>query len=422
MKKNHKTLLFIFITLIFAQVFLSQSTIATENKNDVIYVEFFYSVGCGPCEEFYDTAEAIETNESYQEYIVFLWKDIENEEYFNEYRNVYIKNYSVYFPFFVVKNQTITTVIKGSMATLDYLENIINDYIAGKPLTPEINKDIVGVDLLFWHIEIDMSTLSLPVLTIVLAGADSFNPCAFFILIFLLNLLIYAKSKRRMLLIGGIFIFFSGFLYIIFMFVLLATLTLFQTFILSIIVGLITLFLGILNIKDFFFFKKGASVSIPEKKKPELFKQMRNLVKTPKITTAIIGTIILAATVNFYELLCSLGLPLVYVNRLTSYNLPASEYYMYILLYNIIYVIPLIVILSIFIFTLGSRKLSEWHGRVLKLFSGIMLGSFGAIFLINYKILENIATPILLLLFALSATILISQIWKKFYKKDGKDT
>ena len=179
--------------------------------------------------------------------------------------------------------------------------------------------------------------------------------------------------------------------------------------------------MGILNIKDFFFFKKGASVSIPDKKKPELFEKMRNLVKTPQVATAIIGTIVLAATVNFYELLCSLGLPLVYVNRLTSYNLPASEYYMYILFYNIIYVIPLIIILLIFIITLGHRKISEWHGRILKLFSGIMLGSFGALFLIDYSILENIATPILLLFFALIITIIISQIWKKIHKKDEYD-
>jgi len=416
MEKIQKTLLFIFIMLVFSQIFLSQSALAEDD--DKIHVEFFYSSGCGSCKNYFDESEAIENNESYFEDVVFQWKDIStNDDYNNEYKNFYIKNYNIYYPFFVVKNQTNTTVIKSSDATIGYLESVINDYIAGRHVESEINRDIVEVDLLFWHVEIDMAAFSLPVLTLVLAGVDSFNPCAFFILIFLLNLLIYAKSKRRMLLIGGIFIFFSGFLYIIFMFVLLATLTALHTFILSIAVGLITLFLGILNIKDFFFFKKGASVSIPEEKKPELFKQMRNLVKTPQVATAIIGTIILAATVNFYELLCSLGLPLVYVNRLTSYNLPASEYYLYILFYNMIYVIPLIIILLIFIITLGHRKLSEWHGRVLKLFSGIMLGSFGALFLIDYTILENIATPLLLLLFALLMTVIISQIWKKFHKK-----
>ncbi len=422
MNKIQKTLLFILIILLFSQIFLSSALAEETGHDDKIHVEFFYSTACGICKQYYDEMAAIENNESYSEDVVFQWKDIStNSDYNDEYRNVYIKNYSVYYPFFVVKNDKNTTVIKSPDATLENIENVINDYITGLEEATDINKDIVEFDVLFWHIELNMADFSLPVLTLVLAGADSFNPCAFFILIFLLNLLIYAKSKRRMLLIGGIFIFFSGFLYIIFMFILLATLTALHTFILSLAVGLITLSLGILNIKDFFFFKKGASVSIPEKKKFELFKQMRDLVKTPKIATAILGTIILAVTVNFYELLCSLGLPLIYVNRLTFYNLTASEYYMYILFYNIIYVIPLLVILLIFIFTLGHRKISEWHGRILKLFSGIMLGSFGALFLIDYKILENIATPILLLVFAFLMTVIVSQVWKKFHKKDDYD-
>lgn len=401
---------------------MSQSSIAEEHGNDKIQVEFFYSSGCGTCENYYDEAEAIENNESYSEDIVFKWKDIStNDDYDEEYKNVYIKNYSVFFPFFVVKNQTNTTVIESSDATLEHLESVINDYIAGRHVASEVDKDVVEVDFLFWNLKMDMTGFSLPVLTVVLAGVDSFNPCAFFILIFLLNLLIYSKTKRRMLLVGGIFIFFSGLLYLVFMFVLLATVTALQNFIVSIVVGLITLVLGILNIKDFFFSKKGASVSIPENKKPELYKKMRNLVKTPQVATAIIGAIVLAATVNFYELLCSLGLPLIYVNRLALYNLPTSEYYLYVFFYNVIYVIPLIVILSIFVVTLGHRKLSQWHGRILKLFSGIMLGSFGALFLIDYTILENIATPILLLLFALLATGIISQIWKKFHKNDEEN-
>ena len=211
MKKIQTTLLFIFLILIISQVFLSPSVLA--ENDDIIHVEFFYSSSCGECKDYYDEAEAIENNESYFGDVVFKWKDITtNDDYNNEYINVYIKNYSVSYPFFVVKNQVSTTVIKESEITLAYLEDTINDYIAGNHSGTDINKDIVDVDLLFWHIKINMSDFSLPVLTVVLAGADSFNPCAFFILIFLLNLLIYAKSKRRMLLIGGIFIFFSGFL------------------------------------------------------------------------------------------------------------------------------------------------------------------------------------------------------------------
>ena len=64
---------------------------------------------------------------------------------------------------------------------------------------------------------LDTSKISLPLMTIILGGLDSFNPCAFFVLFFLLNLLIYTRSRKKMLLIGSIFIFFSGLIYFLFM-------------------------------------------------------------------------------------------------------------------------------------------------------------------------------------------------------------
>jgi len=260
-------------------------------------------------------------------------------------------------------------------------------------------------------------------MTIILGGLDSFNPCAFFILIFLLNLLIYARSRRRMILIGGIFIFFSGFLYMLFMFLLYEVLRVIKTpeniFFITIIVGLIVLPMGLLNIKDFFFFKKGASLSIPDDKKPKIYKQMRNLVKHQKVGATIIGTIVLAATVNFYELLCTLGLPFAYIEQLSRYSIAEASagYYLYILFYNIVYVIPLVIIVGLFVITLGRRKLTEWHGQIMKLVSGIMLSSFGIIFLIDYQLLENVLTPILLLLLSLGITGIVAVIWKK----TGKD-
>jgi hypothetical protein len=180
-----------------------------------------------------------------------------------------------------------------------------------------------------------------------------------------------------------------------------------------VIAGIFALSLGIINIKEFFFFKKGASLSIPDEKKPKLYKQMRTLVKNPHLTAALIGTIVLAGTVNFYELLCTLGLPLVFTNQLASYNLSSFEYYSYIIFYNIVYVIPLIIIVLIFVITLGKRKLTEGHGQVMKLVTGIMLSSFGILFLVNYQLLENVLTPILLLMFSLGGAGLIAMVWKK---------
>jgi thiol-disulfide isomerase/thioredoxin len=103
--------------------------------------------------------------------------------------------------------------------------------------------------------EIDASEMSLPVMTVILGGLDSFNPCAFFVLFFLLSLLIHAKSRKRMFLIGCTFVFFSGFIYFVFM---AAWQNIFlntgQLRTLTVIAGAIALTVALINIKDFFFF------------------------------------------------------------------------------------------------------------------------------------------------------------------------
>ena len=410
MRKNSQKL--IIIALLFI---LSQSLIQPVLAEGIIVLDFFYSSNCESCEEKLILIENdFEKNETYNGTLTVNIKDIAvNEEYLGEYLDKYIEH--VVYPFVVIKSGNNETVIDEMDITVEYVGNVIASYLeGGKP--NEISNDKI-INTPFGKINI--SNLSLPILAIILGGLDSFNPCAFFILIFLLNLLLYARSRRKMLLIGGVFIFFSGFLYAIFMFLLFETFLLNRVHValITVIAGILALSLGVINIKDFFFFKKGASLSIPDDKKPGIYKQMRNLVKNPQVSAAIIGTIVLAGTVNFYELLCTLGLPLVFTRNLALYDMSAIEYYTYIFFYNIVYVIPLIIIVLIFVLTLGKRKLTEWHGQVMKLETGIMLACFGILFLTNYKLLENVVTPILLLVFSFVATAVVSTVWKKYFVK-----
>ena len=221
-----------------------------------------------------------------------------------------------------------------------------------------------------------------------------------------------------MLLIGGIFIFFSGFIYFLLMAAILNVfLIVEQQTIITIIAGAFALVFGGLNIKDFFFMKQGPSLSISEEKKLDLYKRMRKIVRTSFIPALILGTVVLAIFANTYELLCSLGLPLVYTTELASHNLGSIQYYFYLFFYNIIYVIPLLVILLIFVVKLGGRKLTEWQSRILKLVSGIMMFSFGIVLIINPDLLKNVFAAIGIILISIISTILISFIWKKIVKK-----
>lgn len=236
--------------------------------------------------------------------------------------------------------------------------------------------------------EINVSQTGLPLFTLIIGGLDGFNPCAMWVLCFLLTLVIYAKSRARILLIGGIFVLASGVIYFLFM---IAWLNIYKLVgyikLLTKIIGTVAIVIGLINCKDFFFFKKGISLTIPESAQPKLFKQMRKIINTSALPGVILGTIVLAVSVNLIELLCTAGLPAIYTGILEMQNFSKFQEYSYLVLYNVVYVIPLVVIVVVFAWKMGGRKLTEKEGRILKLVSGVLMLTLGIILIIKPQIL-----------------------------------
>jgi len=392
----------IYLLVTFITILTFTQTIAAE---DIIEIEYFYSNNCPDCARTTPIINEIE--EEYQDKVIIERlevSDVDNWDRWYAYGFVEV-------PAIVVNKETKISIDE---ITKEYVILVIEGY------TPdEKNESIIAFDTPFGIITIDPSQLSLPALAIILGALDSINPCSFWVLLFLLSLLIYVRSKRRILLIGSIFIFFSGFIYFLLMAALtsLFILTEQQTFI-TIIAGVFALILGAINIKDFFFFKKGPSLSIPESKKPELFKKMRNVVKASHLPSMIIGTVMLAIFANTYELFCTLGLPLTFTRILTLHNLPASEYYLYVLLYNIVYVVPLIIIVLIFALTFGKYKLKEEQARILKLFSGLMMSLLGLVLIAQPKMLESVLTVLIIPAIAIIVTIIARFLTKIYSEKN----
>ncbi|MFO7676938.1 MAG: hypothetical protein R6V50_00930 [Thermoplasmatota archaeon] len=410
MKKTSLPLVILFIVFFI-------SFVSSVSADQFVRVEFFYSQSCGSCKPAHDViddivviyAEEISTGQ-----LVFDFKETSTNR--TNYDEMISRRLS--FPVAIISSTTINeTIVRKNDITNENMIRILDMYLANLPVDEPY--DPLAVDIPFFG-RVNMTSFSLPVLTVILGGLDSINPCSFFILIFLLNLLLYMRSRRRMALVGGIFVFFSGFFYFLFMFLLIHTLivTAASMQIISLGAGSIAIIFGILNIKDFFTPKKGPSLSISEQARPKIFQRMRSLVHTTKLSAVLSGAVFLAVTVNFYELLCTLGFPLVFTSILAMHNLPMSQYYLYILLYNIVYVIPLIAIVCIFVVSLGRWKLSEFQGQQLKLFSGLMIFSFGILFLVNYQLLSLFFTPIFLLLLCIVITVVISRFWE-FRKKSG---
>jgi len=239
--------------------------------------------------------------------------------------------------------------------------------------------------------EIDATKLSLPLLTILLAGLDAFNPCAFFVLLFLLSLLVHQQDRQRMLIIGGVFVAFSGLMYFAFM---AAWLNLFRLIgslpWVTAAAGLLALLIAAVNLKDYLFFHQGITLSIPEGGKAEIFQRARRILGAGNLPAMLATTIVLAISANFYELLCTAGFPMLFTRLLTLQESSTTQHYFYLALYNVIYVLPLLLIVLAFVRSMGARKLSEREGRLLKLLSGLMMLGLGLLLLLAPKKLDNI--------------------------------
>lgn len=261
--------------------------------------------------------------------------------------------------------------------------------------------------------EVDPQHFSLPLLTVAIAALDAFNPCAFFVLLFLLSLLVHQNSRKRMLTIGGIFVLFSGLMYFAFM---AAWLNLFQLLgnlvWVTLAAGVLAVFVGVVNIKDFFAFEKGLSLSIPESRKPDIYRRARAIIGADNLPAMVAATVFLAIAANFYELLCTAGFPMVYARLLTLSGPPGGARYLYLALYNLVYVIPLALIVLAFVRTMGARKLTEREGRLLKLFSGAMMLELGILLLAAPERLNNLAVAFGLLGLAVAVTWIAARLTK----------
>jgi hypothetical protein len=265
--------------------------------------------------------------------------------------------------------------------------------------------------------DVSAGSVPLPVFTVIVAGLDAFNPCAFFVLLFLLSLLVHARSRSRMATVGGIFVVVSGLLYFLFMAAWLNVFLFTENLRWATLgAGAIAVVLGAFTAKDYFSPESGPTTSIPEGAKPGLFARMRGMISVERFLPIVGATVALAVVANSYELLCTAGLPMVFTRVLTLNELPTPTYYGYLALYNLVYVIPLLAIVAGFVWTLGSRKLQLAEGRALKLLSGTMMIGLGALLLFVPSALENVGVALLVIGAAVAATVTIVVVDRRLHR------
>ena len=209
------------------------------------------------------------------------------------------------------------------------------------------------------------------------ALVDSINPCAIGVLVILATtILSLYENKRKLLAIGFVYI---GAVYVSY---LLAGLGLvyflykikISNFI-GIAVAVVVIILGLIEMKDYFWYGKGFSLKISEAKMQKIKKYTENIT--------VVGAIILGFFVSAVELPCTGG-PYLAITTILSRNFDITAFY-YLLFYNFIFVLPLIVIILAVYIGVSAAQVANWKNKnkaVMRLVTGIIMIALGvALFL-----------------------------------------
>jgi hypothetical protein len=239
-----------------------------------------------------------------------------------------------------------------------------------------------------WLGPLNVREVGLPMFTVLIGLLDGFNPCAMWVLLFLLSLLVTLRDRVKMAAVAGTFVLISGVVYFAFM---AAWLNIFLIVgfsrTIQVLLGSIALVIGSVHIKDFFALGSGISFSISESAKPGLYAKMRAVLNARYWAGTLLGVATLALLVNAVELLCTAGLPALYTHILTLQGLSASEYYAYLVLYNLAYIFDDGLMVAVAVLTLSRYKLQEREGRWLKLGGGAVMAALGIILLVKPDLL-----------------------------------
>jgi len=264
--------------------------------------------------------------------------------------------------------------------------NNITGEIDESEIVVEKEKEVSQSDILEKKInipffgEVSIKNFSLPLLTIVIAFLDGFNPCAMWVLLFLVSLLFGIENKKRLWTFGLVFLFSSTVVYFLFMTAWL-NLFMFLGFIalIRIIIGIIALVSAYFNLKEYITNLTGGCKVTGGEKRQRIFEKLKHIIQQKNLMIAITGLVLLAFAVNLVELVCSLGLPAVYTQVLSFSYLSTWEYYLYLVFYVLIFILPAFIVFAISATTLQLTGISTKYGRLVHLISGIIMLVLGVL-------------------------------------------
>lgn len=237
--------------------------------------------------------------------------------------------------------------------------------------------------------KVNKSKVSIPIVAIIFGSIDGFNPCAMWVLIFLVSMLISVKDKKKRIGLGLVFLIASGFVYMLFMGAWISVLSITQsTFVLK-LVGIIAIIGSVWNFSGFIKSKNsevGCEVTDKEKRK-KIMMRIKKYISEQNFIIASIGLIGLAFSINAIEFVCSAGWPVLYAEILALHNLSSVGYFLAMLLYIIFYMLDDIIVFLIAMVTLEVTGISNKYNKYSHLIGGILMLILGILMIFAPNIL-----------------------------------
>lgn len=232
--------------------------------------------------------------------------------------------------------------------------------------------------------KVNLKNVSLSTAALVLGLIDGFNPCAMWVLLFLISMLIGMKDKKRMWIIGLTFLISSALVYMLIMLSWLNIVVSISTsIIIRNIIALVAIFGGVINIYNYFKHQDSGCSVVDEKKRKKTFSRIKQFTHEKSLILALVGTIALAFSVNIIELACSAGLPLVYTQLLAINNITGIMSVLYVLLYIIFFLLDDLLIFFIAVRTMEVTGISTKYSKYSHLLGGILMIIIGILLILK---------------------------------------
>jgi hypothetical protein len=238
--------------------------------------------------------------------------------------------------------------------------------------------------------EIELASFSLLLGAIFIGLIDGFNPCAMWILVFLITMLINLKDRKKMWILGLTFILTSGIIYYIIMMSwlqLVIQVALIQAF--QIAIGILALVFSFISLRHFYRQTKldtGCEVTNPENKR-KLITRAKKVISNNNLWLSALGIAGIAITVNVIELACSAGLPVIYTTMLAYNDMGTYQSALYILVYVLFFMFDDLLIFTLAVITFKVTGISSRYAKYSNLFGGIIMLALGIILIFFPQIL-----------------------------------